>query len=171
MSYKGLLNPYPILASIAHWICWQISVPNACRSFNLLYTLYSALRGRGAVACSMISMHGIPKNVHVCKFTPWPEHRNIPRSRVHTSQALLSISCNRHCACKASSRLGEVSVQPSAQLSDLKLWLSESHGVGQTDIKLDMSAGLYSSTEDFRASQDVQAGGVSLGKYQTPFDP
>ena len=113
--------------------------------------------------------YGIPRNVHVCKLTRVLEHRLVPRSRAHSIQALISIPSNRHCVCKASSRLGEVSVEPATQLSDLKFWLSESHGVNQTDIKLDVSAGLYSSTEDFRVNQDVQAGEVSLDRYLRAF--
>ena len=104
--------------------------------------------------------HGLPKTVHVCKFIRVPEHRFVPKARSYSSQALKFISCKRHCVCKASSSLGELSLQPTAQLPDLKLWLAESHGVGQADIKLEVSAGLYSSTEDFRVNQDMQAGEV-----------
>lgn len=49
-----------------------------------------------------------------------------------------------------------------AQVSALKTWLLGSRNVQPGQIKLDASAGLYSSIEDLRLTESVQAGQVSF---------
>ena len=53
----------------------------------------------------------------------------------------------------------QAAVLPS-QVSALKTWLFSSRNAKQELIKLDVSAGLYSSVEDFRLTETVQPGEV-----------
>ena len=46
------------------------------------------------------------------------------------------------------------------QVSALKSWLVSSRDVKEDQIKLDVSAGLYSSVEDFRLTENIQPGEV-----------
>lgn len=56
----------------------------------------------------------------------------------------------------------QAAVLPS-QVSALKTWLFSSRNAKQELIKLDVSAGLYSSVEDFRLTETVQPGEVGDG--------
>jgi len=104
----------------------------------------------------------LPRHVHVCqKVLRVPVPHPAPRLRTQTNPSSAPTPCSRSCECRASPSLREPSLQPASQLSDLKLWLSECHGVQQNEIKLLVAAGLYSSTEDFRVTQDVQPGEAS----------
>lgn len=53
-------------------------------------------------------------------------------------------------------------------VKELKKWLVSQHGVPKDKIKLDFSAGLYSSVEQIRAAEDVGAQQVRLFKDSAP---
>jgi hypothetical protein len=120
--------------------------------------------GRYAVVLNstMRIYHCSPK-LHVCyNVRRLPNHHPVLRLTLQGTFAPASESSSRRCACKTPASLREPGLQSANQLSDLKDWLAECHDVIQSQIKLELSAGLYSSTEDFRVTQNVQAGDVSL---------
>lgn len=101
-------------------------------------------------------------DVHVCyKVIRVPKYHPDPRRRLHPTFTPALEASKRRTTGKTPASLREPGLQPANQLSDLKAWLSECHDVNQSQIKLEVSAGLYSSTEDFRVTQNVQAGEVS----------
>jgi len=101
-------------------------------------------------------------NVHVCnKVIRVPKYHPAPRCRLHPTFTPALEAYNRRTACKTAASLKEPGLQSANQLSDLKAWLAECHDVNQSQIKLEVSAGLYSSIEDFRVTQNVQAGEVN----------
>lgn len=65
-------------------------------------------------------------------------------------------------SCPAASQLKQAEPETSVQVAALKKWLQETHNQSQQQFKLDMKAGLYSSTEDFCSTEDVQAGEVGI---------
>jgi hypothetical protein len=115
------------------------------------------------MSVKIMNIHQTSPYVHVCyKTLRLPIHVHPPfaaRLKFNHSKLILE-SLDRRCTCKASASVREPGLQPANQLSDLKHWLAECHDVSQGEIKLEVSAGLYSSVEEFRVTQNVQAGEV-----------
>lgn len=61
----------------------------------------------------------------------------------------------------AASAVGyRATADPAERVVILRKWLEVEHGISRDDLKLQLSAGLYSSSEDFRTSEAVTAGEV-----------
>ena len=113
----------------------------------------------------------VPQHLPGCSFAeqavrPLGRPSSVPLavSKPATQARCRKFTCR---AAAAAAAVREAQLQVTAQVvEELKQWLTTAHRPGLGQVKLELSAGLYSSEEDFRVTQAVKAGEVtSLPHY------